>query len=64
MFERKVQFLVTIIYSSDVALDICTSHAKENLQNAIENERQNNTLTPNNISADYVSTEIFYKSKN
>lgn len=61
--HKEIKFLVTVAYSNEDGGPICEKSMTDNLQAAIENERQNNALTPTFISADWVSTEIEYAGK-
>ena len=64
MDSREIVFSVKIMYSvDDDDTRICPDSMAENLQAAIENERQNNTLTPEDISADFVTTQVEYSGK-
>lgn len=57
---KRVTFTVTIEYSTDTEepLFLCSESMKDNLARAIENERQNGSLTPSNISADWVDVKL------
>lgn len=61
--HKEIKFLVTIAYSNEDGGPICEKSMTDNLQAAIENERQNGVLTPIYISADWVTTEIEYASE-
>jgi len=63
MKTRAIKFMVTVMYSSDDGGPICEESMKENLENAIENERVNGAITPDNISANHVEIEIEYAGK-
>jgi hypothetical protein len=54
----ELEFSVKIKYSLEEGASFCQHSAKENLHAAIENERQNNTLTPVDISADWVECQL------
>ena len=56
--EVTVKFAVQIKYSMEEGAVFCEASARENLQSAIENERQNGVLTPYDISADWVATKV------
>lgn len=51
MALKTVHFLVSVKYDTDDETTFCERSARENLESAIENERVNGTLTPDNISA-------------
>jgi len=51
MSQKTLEFTIRIDYDSDVNGVICEHAAKENLMDAIENERVNGALTPDDISA-------------
>ena len=60
---KQIKFLVTVSYSNEEGGLICEKSMTDNLQAAIENERQNSALTPTSISADWVTTEIEFAGK-
>lgn len=59
----EVEFTVKVKYSLEEGQKFCEASAKDNLLSAIENERQNNALTPDDISADWIEVSV-RQSKN
>jgi hypothetical protein len=58
MTAKTVEFSVRITYETEDGSPICEESAKENLYAAIENERMNGALTPDDVSALHVSVEV------
>lgn len=51
MALRTIHFLVSVKYDTHDDSPLCEQLARENLEDAIENERVNCALTPDNVSA-------------
>ena len=59
--KKTIEFITRITYESDDDALICEESARDNLYAAIENERVNGTLTPDNISALGLSVDVIGK---
>lgn len=62
--DLTLEFTVKIQYALPVDAAFCEHSAKENLFAALEVDRQNNTLTPMNISADWIEVDLAAKGNN
>tara|TARA_B100000749_G_C18445232_1_gene473956 strand:+ start:474 stop:668 length:195 start_codon:yes stop_codon:yes gene_type:complete len=56
--KKKVKFIVGLEYESLDDSPICEEAMKDNLKDAIENERINGALTPDDISAEKLKVTI------
>ncbi|USD35454.1 MULTISPECIES: hypothetical protein [Vibrio] len=62
--DKELTFSLTIAYETDTEDQIiCESSLKENLATAIENQRVNGALTPDDISATKVVIEMVEDDK-
>jgi len=59
----EIDYNVKVKYSLEAGASFCQQSANANLLAAIENERTNGALTPDDISADWVECEIKNCSK-